>query len=85
MTRLRTEPVRAREEYAAELRLALARLAVEATDFFLLSVADRLAVAGGGSVFACADEFVSVSAGAELSGVGPAEFSTEFVGAAACG
>jgi hypothetical protein len=36
MTRLRTEPVRAREEYAAELRLALARLAVEATDFFLV-------------------------------------------------
>jgi len=36
MTRLRTEPVRAREEYAPELRFALERLVVEATDFFLL-------------------------------------------------
>jgi hypothetical protein len=36
MTRLRTEPVRPRAEYAAELRLERARLAVETTDFFLL-------------------------------------------------
>ena len=36
MTRLRTKPVRPREEYAAELRLGRARLDVEATDFFLL-------------------------------------------------
>jgi hypothetical protein len=60
-------------------------LAVEATDFFLLSAADRLAVAGGGSVFACADEFAPVSAGAEVSVVTAAVFSAEFVGAAACG
>ena len=36
MTRLRTERVRPRGEYAAELRLERERLAVEATDFFLL-------------------------------------------------
>jgi hypothetical protein len=35
MTRLRTERVRPRAEYAAELRLEPVRLAVEATDFFL--------------------------------------------------
>ncbi len=52
MTRLRTEPVRPREEYAAELRPERARLAVEGTDFFLLCVVDRLALAGDGSVFA---------------------------------
>ena len=59
-------------------------MAVDATDFLLLSAADRLAVAGGGSVFACADEFASVSAGAEVSGVAAAVFSAEFVGAAGC-
>ena len=75
MTRLRTEPVRPRAEYAAELRLEGARLAVETTDFFLFSAADRLAVAGGGSVFASADEFVAVSVEAELSGVAAAAFS----------
>ena len=85
MTRLRTEPVRPRTEYAAELRLARARLAVEATDFFLLSAADRLAVAGGGSVFACPDEFAPVSVEAEVSGVAAAAFSAAFVGAAPCG
>jgi hypothetical protein len=52
MTRLRTEPVRPREEYAAELRLERARLVVEATDFFLLGEVDWPAVIGGGSVFA---------------------------------
>jgi hypothetical protein len=36
MTRLRTEPVRPRAEYAAELRLERARLDFEATDFSLL-------------------------------------------------
>ena len=36
VTRLRTERVRPRAESAAELRLEGARLAVEATDFFLL-------------------------------------------------
>ena len=84
VTRLRTERVRPRAEYAAELRLEGARLAVEATDFFLLSAADRLAVAGGGSVFACADEFAAVSVGAEVSGVAAAAFSAAFVGAAPC-
>ena len=52
MTRLRTEPVRPLAEYAAELLLERARLAVEATDFFLLSAVDWLEVAGDGSVFA---------------------------------
>ena len=36
MTRLRTKRVRPRAEFVAELRLDGARLAVEATDFFLL-------------------------------------------------
>ena len=85
MTRLRTEPVRPRAEYAAELRLERARLAVEATDFFLLSAADWLAVAGGGSVFACADEFAAVSVEAVVSGGAAAAFSAAFVGAAVCG
>ena len=58
-------------------------MAVEATDFFLLSAADRLAVAGGGSVFAGADEFAAVSEAA-VSGVVTAAFSAAFVGAAPC-
>jgi len=53
VTRLRTERVRPRVESAAELRLEGARLAAEATDFFVLSAADWLAVVGGVSVFAC--------------------------------
>jgi hypothetical protein len=52
MTRLRTEPVRLRAEYAAELRLARARLDFEATDFSLLREVNWLAVVGGGSLFA---------------------------------
>ena len=79
MTRLRTEPVRPRAEYAAELRLARARLDFEATDFSLLWEVDRRALAGGGSVFAGADEFASVSAGTEVSGVAAAVFSAAFV------
>ena len=59
-------------------------MAVEATDFFLLSAADRLAVAGGGSVFPCADKFAAVSAEAEVSGVAAAAFSAAFIGAASC-
>ena len=55
-------------------------MAVETTDFFLFSAADRLAVAGG-SVFACANEFAAVSVGAALSGVAAAAFSAAFVGA----
>ena len=66
--------VRPRAESAAELRLEGARLAVEATDFFLLSVADWFVVAGGGSMFGCADEFAAVSE-AEVSGVAVAAFS----------
>ena len=85
MTRLCTEPVRPRGEYAAEFRLERARLAVEATDFFLFSAADRLAVAGGGSVFACLDEFASVSVEAEVSGTAAAAFSGALAGAAVCG
>ena len=85
VTRLRTERVRPRAESAAELRLERARLAAEATDFFVLSAVDRLAVAGGGSVFACADEFASAAAETEVSGVAAAEFPAEFVGAAGCG
>ena len=50
--RLRTEPERPREEYAAELRLSRARLDLKATDFSLLLEVDELAVFGGGSVFA---------------------------------
>ena len=84
MTRLRTEPVRPRAEYAAEVLLERARLAVEATDFFLFSAAERLAVAGGGSVFACADESAAVSVEAAVSGVAAAVFSAAFVGAAPC-
>ena len=60
-------------------------MAVEATDFFLPWAADWFAVAGGGSVFACADEFAAVSVEAAVSGVAAAEFSAEFVGAAGCG
>ena len=74
VTRLRTEWVRPRGESATELR-AGARLAEDAIDFFLFSAADRLAVAGGGSVFASADEFVAVSVEAELSGVAAPAFS----------
>ena len=57
---------------------------VEATDFFLLWAVDWLAVAGEGSMFACADEFAAVFVEVEVSGVGAAGFSAEFVGAAAC-
>ena len=85
MTRLRTERVRPCEEYVAELRLARVRLDFEATDFSALLELDRLAVVGGGSVFACADGFASASAETEVSGVGATEFSVEFVGVAACG
>jgi hypothetical protein len=85
VTRLRTERVRPRAESIAELRLDGARLAVEATDFFLLSAADRLAVAVGGSVLACVDEFAAVSVEAAVSGVAAAAFSAAFVGAAPCG
>ena len=56
-------------------------MAVETTDFFLFSAADRLAVAGGGSVFACANEFAAVSVEADVSGVALAAFSAVFVGA----
>jgi hypothetical protein len=60
-------------------------LAVEATDFFLLSAVDWLEIAGDGSVFASADEFAPVFAGAEVVGVAGAAFSAAFVGAAARG
>jgi hypothetical protein len=83
MTRVRTEPVRPRAEYAAELRLKRARLAVEATDFFLLSAVDWFEVAGDRSVFACADEFAP--AGADVSDVATGAFSGGFDGAAGCG
>ena len=56
-------------------------MAVETTDFFLFSAADRLAVAGGGSVFACANEFAVMSVEAAVSGVAAAAFSAAFVGA----
>ena len=79
VTRLRTEWVRPRGESVTEPRLAGARLADDATGFFLFSAADRLAVAGGGSVFASADEFVAVSVEAELSGVAAAAFSAGLV------
>jgi len=82
MTRLRIEPAWPREEYAPELRLALERLVVEATDFFLLSAADWLAVAGGGSVFAGADKPAFVSVEVEVSGVDAAAFTSAFVGGA---
>ena len=57
-------------------------MAVDATDFLLLSAADRLAVAGGGSVFACADEFAAVSVEADMSGVAATAFSAALGGAA---
>jgi hypothetical protein len=60
------------------------RLDVEATDLFLLWAVDWFAVVGGGSVFACADEFASVL-GTELSDAGAAEFSAEFAAVAGCG
>jgi len=80
VTRLRTEWVRPRGESATEPRLAGARLADDATGFFLFSAADRLAVVGGGSVFTNADEFVAVSVEAEVSGVAAAGFSAGLVG-----
>jgi hypothetical protein len=55
-------------------------LAVEATDFFLFSAADRLATAGGGWVFAWANEFAAVSVEAAVSGVAAAAFSAVFAG-----
>src|SRR5262249_32911945 len=75
-TRLRTEPVRARSEFS-ELRPARARLDADATDFFLLCELDSLAVVGGGSEFACVDEFAFTLAAAETepSGVAPPEFA----------
>ena len=85
MTRLRTERVRPCCEYAAELRLARVRLDFEATDFSALLELDRLAVVGGGSVFACPDDFASASAETEVSGVAAGEFCVESVGEAACG
>ena len=60
------------------------RLDVEATDFFLLWAVDWFAVVGGGSVFACADEFAPVSVEAEVSGVAAAAFSAALAGAAGC-
>jgi len=55
-------------------------LADDATDLFLFSAAvDRLAVVGGGSVFACTDEFAAVSVEADVSGVATAAFSAAFV------
>jgi hypothetical protein len=59
----------------------VARLAVEATDFFLPWAVDWFAVAGGGSVFAWANEFAAVSVEAAVSGVAAAAFSAAFVGA----
>ena len=56
-------------------------MAAEATDFFVLSAADWLAVVGGVSVFACADEFAAVSE-AEVSGVAAAAFPAAFGGTA---
>ena len=85
VTRLRTERVRPCEEYAAELRLARVRLDFEATDFSALLELDRLAVVGGGSVFACADGFVSASEETEVSSVAAEEFCVESVGEAASG
>ena len=54
-------------------------MAVEATDFFLFSAVDRLAVAGDGSVFAWIDEFAAVFVEADVSGVATAAFSAAFV------
>ena len=59
-------------------------MAVEATDFFLPWAADWFAVAGGGSVFACADEVAGVSVEAAVSGGAAALFSAAFVEAAPC-
>jgi hypothetical protein len=61
------------------------RLDFEATDFSALLELDRLAVVGGGSVFACPDDFASASAETEVSGVAAGEFCGESVGEAACG
>ena len=85
MTRLRAERARPCEEYAAELRLARVRLDFEATDFSALLELDRVAVVGGGSVFARADDFASVSAETDVSGVAAGEFCVESVREAACG
>ena len=59
-------------------------MAVDATDFLLLSTADRLAVAGGGSVFAWADEFAAVSVEIDVSGVAATAFAAVLGGAAPC-
>ena len=56
-------------------------MADDVTDFFLLSAVDWLAVVGGGSVFACTNEFAAVSVEADVSGVALAAFSAVFVGA----
>ena len=78
VTRLRTEWVRPRGESATELR-AGARLAEDAIGFFLFSAADRLAVAGGGSAFASADEFAAASVEVEVSDVAAVAFSAGMV------
>ena len=49
-------------------------MAGDAIDFFLFSAVDRLAVVGGGSVFACVDEFAAVSVETDVSGVATAAF-----------
>jgi hypothetical protein len=66
--------VRPREESALELPLEGARLAVDATDFFLLSAAERFAMAGGDTVFTCGAAFAAVSVEAAVSGVAVAAF-----------
>jgi len=67
-----------RAESATELRLVGACLADDATDFFLFSAVDRLAVVDRGSVFACTNEFEAVSVEADVSGVATAAFSAAF-------
>ena len=54
-------------------------MADDATDFFLLSAVDWLAVVDGGSVFACTNEFAAVSVEADVAGVATAAFSAAFV------
>jgi len=74
--------VRPRGESAAELPLEGSRLAVDATDFFLLSAAERLVLTGGDTAFGRAAEFATVSVEAAVSGVAAAALSAGFAGAA---
>ncbi len=71
-TRARTDPLRPRDGFS-EFWPALPRRDLDATDFLICEV-DGPTLLDRRSAFAWAVEFASEWAGAELSGVAPAEF-----------